>query len=290
MFHPTQFFLIFAASPKPGHTAHSLGRPFIREKEAIRALHALKSDSSFSKWRLHGTGRKAQAGSFIEDYTLRYVRFMLYYVIIGSYILLYIGMIAYDLCHKSPTDAPPKTEEVEVDISEEASRFKPIEVTKDGPETNAVQHPAAPAEEPEHASETDAKKTHEAKPTPQPAAATQPAQSAPAQQPEPSEPTAPTPPAPQPPYDDAVQQPPVTQPEQETATEAKAPEEAPEESVPAQPQPTPSTNGNPLQRVSAMKGTVYKGGIVVSALVRQIEDLSEDEAAVDSVDMYFSKL
>jgi hypothetical protein len=59
---------------------------------------------------------------------------MLYYVIIGSYILLYIGMITYDLCHKDPAETPVKAEEEEVDISEEASQFKPVEVSKDIPE------------------------------------------------------------------------------------------------------------------------------------------------------------
>jgi cytoskeletal protein RodZ len=64
---------------------------------------------------------------------------MVYYLIIGAYIILYIGMILYDLLHKDPTEAQPKQEEEEIDITQEAEQFKPVEVTKDMPD---IQNPA----------------------------------------------------------------------------------------------------------------------------------------------------
>ena len=45
---------------------------------------------------------------------------MVYYLIIGAYIILYIGMILYDLLHKDPTEVQPKQEEEEIDITQEA--------------------------------------------------------------------------------------------------------------------------------------------------------------------------
>ncbi|GEM_PF-4120143 len=58
---------------------------------------------------------------------------MIYYSIIGAYVILYAVMIARDLLRRQPEEKA-KAEEVEVDISEEASQFKPVEVSKDLPE------------------------------------------------------------------------------------------------------------------------------------------------------------
>lgn len=49
-----------------------------------------------------------------------------------AYILVYAGMILYDLfLVKEAEDITPQLEEVEIDISEEAMSFQPIEIDKD---------------------------------------------------------------------------------------------------------------------------------------------------------------
>ncbi len=48
-----------------------------------------------------------------------------------AYILIYAGMILYDMfLAKEAVDLTPKVEEVEIDISDEAKAFQPIEIDK----------------------------------------------------------------------------------------------------------------------------------------------------------------
>ena len=50
-----------------------------------------------------------------------------------GYVLAYSGMVIYDLfIAKEPVELTPKVEEVEIDISDEASDFIPISIDKDG--------------------------------------------------------------------------------------------------------------------------------------------------------------
>lgn len=54
-------------------------------------------------------------------------------------------MILYDLLHKDPTEVQPKQEEEEIDITQEAQQFKPVEVSK---EMSYVQKPVTAEEKP----------------------------------------------------------------------------------------------------------------------------------------------
>ena len=54
-------------------------------------------------------------------------------------------MILYDLLHKDPTEVQPKQEEEEIDITQEAQQFKPVEVSKEMPN---IQKPATAEEQP----------------------------------------------------------------------------------------------------------------------------------------------
>lgn len=84
---------------------------------------------------------------------------MVYYLIIGAYIILYIGMILYDLLHKDPTEVQPKQEEEEIDITQEAQQFKPVEVSKEMPN---IQKPSTAEEQPKaEASEKTSSNTAE---------------------------------------------------------------------------------------------------------------------------------
>lgn len=204
---------------------------------------------------------------------------MLYYVIIGSYILLYIGMITYDLCHKDPAETPVKTEEEEVDISEEASQFKPVEVSKDIPELQ-IGEPKATASNETKQSQQVAKaekqeKKHQGEPE----------QSAPQTQQSDQQPPTPT--------KSESQQTPLAQPMQETAT-TKAPEhsqektsEQPIQSQQAEPSPK---SGSPLQQIKAKGKTIYKGGMVMTALHGYIEQVSEDDPQMDNVTILMTKI
>lgn len=82
-------------------------------------------------------------------------------VIVVLYVLGYIGMIFFDLfINKDPTDLIPKPQDVEIDITDEAGRFKPILVEKDdktGPkDSNDGNAPSAEedSQEPQDASTT----------------------------------------------------------------------------------------------------------------------------------------
>ena len=92
---------------------------------------------------LHGTGLRAQTVDILVAKRKQYI--MVYYLIIGAYIILYIGMILYDLLHKDPTEVQPKQEEEEIDITQEAQQFKPVEASKEMPN---IQKPATAEEQP----------------------------------------------------------------------------------------------------------------------------------------------
>lgn len=81
---------------------------------------------------------------------------MVYIIIITGYIILYAGMIVYDLFHRDQAEVVQKTDEVEIDISQEAGEFHPIEVSKDEPVkaqlTEAPQQPQKTEEAPNNES------------------------------------------------------------------------------------------------------------------------------------------
>lgn len=55
-------------------------------------------------------------------------------IVLPLWVLLYIGLFVYDLfIRKDPVDLIPKTEDVEVDITDEAGQFSPIIIEKDPP-------------------------------------------------------------------------------------------------------------------------------------------------------------
>lgn len=204
---------------------------------------------------------------------------MLYYVIIGSYILLYIGMITYDLCHKDPAETPVKAEEEEVDISEEASQFKPVEVSKDIPELQIGKPKATASNETKQSQQVAKAEKQEQKHQGQPE------QSVPHTQQSDQQPSTPT--------KSESQQTPLAQPMQETAT-AKAPEHS-QEKTPEQPvqsrQAEPSLNsGSPLQQIKAKGKTIYKGGMVMTALHGYIEQVSEDDPQMDNVTILMTRI
>lgn len=204
---------------------------------------------------------------------------MLYYVIIGSYILLYIGMITYDLCHKDPAETPVKTEEEEVDISEEASQFKPVEVSKDIPELQIGKPKATASNETKQSQQVAKAEKQEQKHQGQPE------QSVPQTQQSAKQPSTPT--------KSESQQTPLAQPMQETAT-TKAPEHS-QEKTSKQPvqsqQAEPSPNsGSPLQQIKAKGKTIYKGGMVMTALHGYIEQVSEDDPQMDNVTILMTKI
>ena len=65
--------------------------------------------------------------------------------VIVVYVLVYAGMIVYDLfLKKEPVEFMPKPKDVEIDISDEAGQFKPIAVGNDEPKHQpaTVQRPA----------------------------------------------------------------------------------------------------------------------------------------------------
>ena len=68
---------------------------------------------------------------------------MVYRIILFFYLVLYAVMIIRDLFFtKTAEEAATKTEEEEIDITEEAEEFQPIEVHKDAPAPN-VDSPSA---------------------------------------------------------------------------------------------------------------------------------------------------
>ena len=61
-----------------------------------------------------------------------------------AYILVYAGMILYDLFFsKEIGEASPRMEEEEIDISDEVLAFHPIEVSKEVSQMSAYSSPAA---------------------------------------------------------------------------------------------------------------------------------------------------
>lgn len=60
-------------------------------------------------------------------------------IVLPLWVLLYIGLFVYDLfIRKDPVDLIPKTEDVEVDITDEAGQFSPIIIEKDPIKTVSV--------------------------------------------------------------------------------------------------------------------------------------------------------
>jgi cell division protein FtsN len=204
---------------------------------------------------------------------------MLYYVIIGSYILLYIGMITYDLCHKDPAETPVKAEEEEVDISEEASQFKPVEVSKDIPELQIGKPKATTSNETKQSQQTAKAEKQEQKRQDNLSSLHSQSQR-PAQQP--STPTT-----------AESQQTPQAHPVQETATtKASEPsqEKAPEQpALTQQAEPSPDS-GSPLQQIKSKGKTIYKGGMVMTALHGYIEQVSEDDPQMDNVTILMTRI
>lgn len=82
---------------------------------------------------------------------------MVYYLIIGAYIILYIGMILHDLLRVDPNEVQPKQEEEEIDITQEAEAFKPVEVVKEAPEAHKPAVPVADNEKKAKEEETPRK-------------------------------------------------------------------------------------------------------------------------------------
>ncbi len=63
-------------------------------------------------------------------------------VIIDGYVILYIGMIAYDLFFKKDLTAlTPKPEDEDIDISDEAGKFQPILIEKERPVKQQEERP-----------------------------------------------------------------------------------------------------------------------------------------------------
>lgn len=65
--------------------------------------------------------------------------------VIVVYVLVYAGMIVYDLfLKKEPVEFMPKPKDVDIDISDEAGQFKPIAVENTEPQQpsalNSVSH------------------------------------------------------------------------------------------------------------------------------------------------------
>ena len=90
-------------------------------------------------------------------------------------------MILYDLLHKDPTEVQPKQEEEEIDITQEAQQFKPVEVSKEMPN---IQKPATAEEQPKaETPEKDDSPKPDSQPTQEPPSKPQPAPSQPAQEP-----------------------------------------------------------------------------------------------------------
>lgn len=204
---------------------------------------------------------------------------MLYYVIIGSYILLYIGMITYDLCHKDPAETPVKADEEEVDISEEASQFKPVEVSKDIPELQIGKPKATASNETKQSQQTAKAEKQEQK------RQGQPEQSAPQSQQPAQQPSMPT--------TAESQQTPQAHPAQETATTKASElsqEKAPEQPAPAQQAEPSPDSGSPLQQIKAKGKTIYKGGMVMTALHGYIEQVSEDDPQMDNVTILMTRI
>lgn len=188
-------------------------------------------------------------------------------------------MITYDLCHKDPAETPVKTEEEEVDISEEASQFKPVEVSKDIPELQIGKPKATASNETKQSQQVAKAEKQEQKHQGQPE------QSVPQTQQSAKQPSTPT--------KSESQQTPLAQPMQETAT-TKAPEhsqektsEQPVQSQQAEPSPN---SGSPLQQIKAKGKTIYKGGMVMTALHGYIEQVSEDDPQMDNVTILMTKI
>lgn len=163
---------------------------------------------------------------------------MVYYLIIGFYILLYAWMIFHDLFHKEPVEIASRTEEEEIDISEEAKAFKPIEVSK---EMSAAQPLKG-----ENSVTMERKEKEEAmKETPS-------FESQPMEQ-EISE-------------------------QEYLSSDGEVPEQ------------TTSPEEGPVPEILPFQSTEYSGGILMSILHKQIEDLSQKDPEMDDVTIHLMKI
>lgn len=158
---------------------------------------------------------------------------MVYYLIIGFYLLLYAWMIFHDLFHKEPVEIASKTEEEEIDISEEAKAFKPIEVSKE--------MAAAQPLKGENSVTMERKEKEEAM--------------------------------------------------KETPSFESWPMEqeylSPDDEVPEQ---TLSPEEGPVPEIIPFQSTEYSGGILMSILHKQIEDLSQKDPEMDDVTIHLMKI
>jgi hypothetical protein len=78
---------------------------------------------------------------------------MLYRFIIIAYVILYVVLVLHDLFFVKENKTQPKAEEEEVDISEEAKEFTPVEVVKDPPVQKKNDEKESPADREEKAEE-----------------------------------------------------------------------------------------------------------------------------------------
>lgn len=158
---------------------------------------------------------------------------MVYYLIIGFYILLYAWMIFHDLFHKEPVEIASRTEEEEIDISKEAKAFKPIEVSKE--------MAAAQPLKGENSVTMERKENEEAM------------KETPSFEPQPME-------------------------QEYLSSDGEVPEQ------------TPSPDEGPVPEILPFQSTEYSGGILMSILHKQIEDLSQKDPEMDDVTIHLMKI
>jgi hypothetical protein len=194
-----------------------------------------RNNSSFLKWKLHGADLRVQTVGFNKK---KEQTTMVYYLIIGFYLLLYAWMIFHDLFHKEPVEIASKTEEEEIDISEEAKAFKPIEVSKE----MAAAQPLKGGN-----SVTMERKEKEVAMKETPSLESQPM-------------------------------------EQEISEQEYL---SPNDEVPEQ---TLSPEEGPVPEIIPFQSTEYSGGILMSILHKQIEDLSQKDPEMDDVTIHLMKI
>lgn len=194
-----------------------------------------RNNSSFLKWRLHGADLRVQTVGFNKK---KEQTTMVYYLIIGFYLLLYAWMIFHDLFHKEPVEIASRTEEEEIDISEEAKAFKPIEVSKE--------MTAAQPLEGENPVTMERKENEEAM------------KEGPSFESQPME--------------------------QEISEQEYL---SPNDEVPEQ---TLSPEEGPVPEILPFQSTEYSGGILMSILHKQIEDLSQKDPEMDDVTIHLMKI
>lgn len=221
---------------------------------------------------------------------------MLYYSIIGLYIAVYAVMIAHDLFRKGPEEAQAKAEEVEVDISEEARQFKPVEIIKEDPApkvaspdtntkvtSNNKPDPAEDQKEKQEGSQTQddkPEKPHDANP---PAATSPKSEATVAQEPwtkqahhedlSASESSAPK-------VIHVQVEAPLAPPTPMAAVDEE-PKSSPSPAVQSKPNPGSAT----LKRLNDLKKTKYEDGILVDLLADDIEDLSERDPEMETAEV-----